>query len=47
MTRPPWLENPWKPTFADLRFGFVSFGYPAQTIWYDDIAVGTQRIGCM
>jgi len=42
-----WLSKPWHPTFADVRFGFVSFGYPAMNVWYDDIAVGKQRIGCM
>ncbi len=42
-----WLSKPWKPTFADVRFGFVTFGYPVTTLWYDDIAVSTSRIGCM
>ncbi len=42
-----WISKPWNPSFADVRFGFVSFGYPAMNVWYDDIAVSTQRIGCM
>ncbi len=29
-----------------LRFGFEKYAGPGATIWYDDIAVGTSRIGC-
>jgi hypothetical protein len=37
----------WKIDAYDyLRFGFVKFGGPSSEIWYDDIALGTQPIGC-
>jgi hypothetical protein len=29
-----------------LRFGFEKYAGPGATIWYDDVAVGTTRIGC-
>ena len=29
-----------------LRFGFEKYAGPASEIWYDDIAIGTQQIGC-
>ncbi len=37
----------WKIDAYDyLRFGFEKYAGPASEIWYDDIAVGTQKIGC-
>ena len=35
------LEN-----YDALRFGFEKYAGPVSDIWYDDIAVGTERIGC-
>jgi hypothetical protein len=32
--------------YDNLRFGFEKYAGPAMDIWYDDIAVGTQPIGC-
>jgi hypothetical protein len=32
--------------YDNLRFGFEKYAGPAMDIWYDDIAVGTQQIGC-
>lgn len=29
-----------------LRFGFEQYAGPASDIWYDDIAIGTEPIGC-
>ncbi|HEX3904923.1 MAG TPA: hypothetical protein VH853_18965 [Polyangia bacterium] len=29
-----------------LRFGFEKYAGPSSEIWYDDIAIGTQQIGC-
>ena len=29
-----------------LRFGFEKYAGPESDIWYDDIAIGTERIGC-
>jgi len=33
-------------TYDSLRFGFEKYAGPAIDIWYDDIAIGTERIGC-
>jgi len=32
--------------YDDLRFGFEKYAGPGSEIWYDDIALGTQPIGC-
>jgi hypothetical protein len=32
--------------YDNVRFGFEKYYGPAAEIWYDDIAIGTQRIGC-
>jgi hypothetical protein len=37
----------WKIDAYDyLRLGFEKYAGPASEIWYDDIAIGTQKIGC-
>ncbi len=33
-------------SYDALRFGFEKYAGPALEIWFDDIAIGTQRIGC-
>ncbi len=35
------LEN-----YDTLRFGFEQYAGPVSDFWYDDIAIGTQQIGC-
>jgi hypothetical protein len=35
---------PFQPT--SISFGWVTFGGSAATVWFDDIAIGTTRIGC-
>jgi len=32
--------------YDNLRFGYEKYAGPAMEIWYDDIAIGTQPIGC-
>jgi hypothetical protein len=32
--------------YDNVRFGFEKYAGPALEAWYDDIAVGTERIGC-
>jgi hypothetical protein len=32
--------------YDNVRFGFEKYAGPAAEIWYDDIAVGIQRVGC-
>ncbi len=45
---PDLRQTAWKVDAYDLlRFGFEKYAGPGrQDIWYDDIAVGTQKIGC-
>jgi len=33
-------------SYDALRFGFEKYAGPVSDIWYDDLAVGTERIGC-
>jgi len=33
-------------TYDAVRFGFEKYAGPGIDIWYDDIAIGTERIGC-
>ena len=32
--------------YDSIRFGFEKYAGPGIDIWYDDIAIGTERIGC-
>jgi hypothetical protein len=42
-----WMNGgAWQPDLTDLRFGWESYGEGSDTLWYDDIAVGTTRVGC-
>jgi hypothetical protein len=40
--RTDWPVDP----YDALRFGFEQYAGPASDIWYDDIAIGTEPIGC-
>lgn len=33
-------------TYQSFVFGFISFHGPSRTMWYDDVAVAAERIGC-
>jgi hypothetical protein len=37
---------PWSPAYDRVRLGFHDFGGPAIDVWYDDVALDLQRIGC-
>ncbi|RKR87560.1 cellulose binding domain-containing protein [Micromonospora pisi] len=42
-----WLNRAnWRPNLTDLRLGWESYGEGADTLWFDDVAIGTSRIGC-
>ncbi|MDG4808777.1 cellulose-binding domain-containing protein [Micromonospora sp. WMMD1120] len=41
-----WYNRTWRPQLTDLRLGWESYGAGADTLWYDDVAVGSSRIGC-
>ena len=41
-----WLNRTWHPALADLKLGWESYGADTDTLWFDDVAVGSSRIGC-
>ncbi|MGW4521766.1 cellulose-binding domain-containing protein [Amycolatopsis sp. NPDC004378] len=41
-----WLARAWHPAVTDLRLGWESYGTDADTLWFDDVALGTTRLGC-
>jgi hypothetical protein len=42
-----WLNRTnWRPNLTDLKLGWESYGEGADTLWFDDIAMGTSRVGC-
>jgi hypothetical protein len=42
-----WLRRPnWRPSLADLRLGWESYAGGDDTLWFDDVAIGSQQIGC-
>jgi len=41
-----WYAKAWSPALTDLRLGWESYGDGADTLWFDDVAIGTSRIGC-
>lgn len=36
----------WAPTLTDLKLGWESYAGQTMTVWFDDVAVATSRIGC-
>lgn len=42
-----WLSRAnWHPQLTDFRLGWEAYGDGADTLWYDDVALGASRIGC-
>jgi hypothetical protein len=41
-----WYAKAWAPAVTNLRLGWESYGDGADTLWFDDIAIATSRIGC-
>jgi len=41
-----WLNRTYHPSLTDFRLGWESYGVGLDTLWYDDVAVGSSRIGC-
>jgi Cellulose binding domain len=43
-----WLQNRpnWRPSLTDLRLGWESYSNGDDTLWFDDVAIGSQQIGC-
>jgi hypothetical protein len=44
-----WKANlsTWSPQYAKAWFGFETYHGEQDELWYDDIIIGTQRIGCV
>ena len=42
-----WLARSWQPRVSDLRLGWESYGVGDDTLWFDDVALGSSRIGCL
>ena len=42
-----WSSKVWQPRVSDLRLGWESYGVGDDTLWFDDVAVGASRIGCL
>jgi hypothetical protein len=42
-----WLRpGSFRAKVSDVRFGWESYGGDSMTLWFDDVAVGSQRSGC-
>ena len=42
-----WLGRAWRPKLTDLKLGWESYGGGGPDgLWFDDVALGTSRIGC-
>jgi hypothetical protein len=38
--------SPWSPTYTSIVLGYGTFGAAALDVWYDDVAIDTNRICC-
>ncbi|KAK4108837.1 hypothetical protein N656DRAFT_739183 [Canariomyces notabilis] len=41
-----WQRSSIKPRVTAVNFGWESYGGDANTFWYDDIVIGSTRVGC-
>jgi polysaccharide lyase-like protein len=42
-----WLRRgTWRPALTDFRLGWESYGIGDDTLWFDDVALASTRIGC-
>ena len=42
-----WLSQPrMEAALADFRLGWESYSGQTMTFWFDDVALGRERIGC-
>lgn len=42
-----WLSNPsWRPHLTDLKLGWEDYAGATDTLWFDDVALSSARIGC-
>jgi len=41
-----WPKTGWAPRPIDFKLGWESYGGGADTLWFDDAALGSSRVGC-
>ncbi|KAH6652296.1 hypothetical protein BKA67DRAFT_680828 [Truncatella angustata] len=41
-----WQRSTIKPKVTGVYFGWESYGGDTNTFWYDDVAIGSARVGC-
>jgi Cip1-like, core domain len=42
-----WLSNTnWRPRLTNLKLGWESYASDSDTLWFDDVALSSSRIGC-
>lgn len=41
-----WERGSYKPKVTGIYFGWESYGGDTNTFWYDDVAIGSSRVGC-
>jgi hypothetical protein len=41
-----WERGAYKPKVTGIYFGWESYGGDTNTFWYDDVAIGSSRVGC-
>jgi len=42
-----WLRRAnWRPRLTDVKFGWESYAGMSTTLWFDDVALASRRIGC-
>ena len=41
-----WYRRPWSPSLVEARFGWESYGGAEMTLWFDDVAIDRNRVGC-
>jgi hypothetical protein len=41
-----WQAKRWRPSLTSLKLGWESYSSAADTLWFDDVAVGPGPIGC-
>lgn len=41
-----WERGNYKPKVTGIYFGWESYGGDTNTFWYDDIVIGSSRVGC-
>ncbi|RVD81422.1 uncharacterized protein DFL_009286 [Arthrobotrys flagrans] len=41
-----WTRSSYNPKLTGIYFGWESYGGDTNTLWYDDIVIGSSRVGC-